>query len=276
MVDLHMHTTASDGTDTPQTVIEKCAKLKLQICSITDHDNIDAQKIAIKSAKQYGLPYVSGVEISVRYEGELHILGYGVDVFEKSFSGEMEGLREWRVARVHKIVELLKTNNISITFDEIEKFAQGNTLGRPHIALALIEKGYAQNIPEAFNKYLNEKGLCYVARRKLDAKYAIELIRSAGGTAVLAHPKLIRTNDIGGLIEELVDCGLQGIEAYYPSHSDGDVEKFVEIAKENNLIVTAGSDYHGKIRENSAIASEKRTGPLLEKSVKFLLERYAL
>ncbi len=275
MVDLHMHSTASDGTDSPEVIITKCAKLNLRLCSITDHDNIDSQLQAKETAAKYGLKYVSGVEFSVSHEGELHILGYGVNIENRAFCSMMEELRQSRVERVHEILRQLALHQVHVSFADVERLAQGNTLGRPHVALALMEKGYAGDFAEAFNKYLNENGLCYVKRRKLSAVQAIELILSAGGAPVLAHPKFVRTNDIDALVGGMAKEGLAGIEAYYPAHSDYEVEKYLRIAKQNGLIVTAGSDYHGKMREHTAIACEKRTGEALEQSIKFLTEKYA-
>ncbi len=275
MIDLHMHSTASDGSETPTELITKCAKLRLQLCSITDHDTIDSQPEAFAEAKKRGLNYISGVEFSVRHTGELHILGYGIDATgNSSFLETMESLRNSRVERVYTILEQLNKHNIQINFSDVERFAAGNTLGRPHVALALIERGYAADMQEAFTKYLNEDGLCYVQRRKLNAAQAIELIHSAGGTSVLAHPKFIRTNHIGALVKDMAADGLMGIEAYYPAHTDADVKKYLKLAKENNLLVTGGSDYHGKIRPRVAIACEKRSDPMLEKSVAYLIDRY--
>lgn len=275
MVDLHMHSTASDGTDTPQTIITKCAKLNLALCSITDHDNIDSQEPAQKEAKDRRIKYVTGVEFSVSHEGELHILGYGIDIRDASFRNMMEELRLSRIERVHAILKQLHEHKIDVAFEDVERFAQGNTLGRPHIALALMDKGYAGSFSEAFNQYLNENGLCYVKRRKLSAPQALELIRSAGGVPVLAHPKFIRTDDMDSLVREMTENGLGGIEAYYPAHSDYDVKRYLKLAEENGLIVTAGSDYHGKMREYAAIACEKRTGSRLLESINFLTEKYA-
>jgi len=275
MLDLHMHSTASDGTDTPEELIKKCARLRLEACSVTDHDTVDAQPTAKKLAIENKLNYITGVEFSVRHEGELHILGYGIDINDKAFRTEMESLRTSRVDRVHAILEKLGEHNINVDFEDVKRFAGGNTLGRPHVALALMDKGYASDMQEAFNKYLNESGVCYVQRRKLNAKQAIELIAGAGGISVLAHPKFIKTDDIAKLTKELVSQGLGGIEAFYPAHTDAEVEKFLRIARNNDILVTEGSDYHGKMREYSAIACEKRTSLELEKSVKYLIDLYA-
>lgn len=270
-----MHSTASDGTDTPEEIITKCAKLRLEVCSITDHDTMDGQSSAIAAAGERRQKYITGVEFSVRHEGELHILGYGVDIRDDAFVKEMESLKSARVERVYAIIEKLNAIDIPITFEDVQRNARGETLGRPHVALALMEKGYAAGLQDAFNKYLNESGLCYVQRRKLNAREAMEIIAAAGGTPVLAHPKFIRTNNFSQLIGEMVHDGLKGIEAYYPVHTDKDIKRFVTIANRYDLLVTGGSDYHGKMREGAAIACEKRMGPAFRRSVDMLTEMYA-
>ncbi len=274
MIDLHMHSTASDGTDTPAVIIKKCAKLNLACSSITDHDTIDAQAEAVEAAKKYGIKYLTGVEFSVRHEGELHILGYGINIWDKSFATELEALRESRLQRVDLILEKLRETGILISREDVVRNASGHTLGRPHVALALIEKGYAADFNEAFKKYLNEGGLCYVKRRKLDPAGAIALIRAAGGMAVLAHPKFIRTSNMEGLIEEMKEMGLEGVEAYYPAHTDTEARRYENIAKSNGLLVTAGSDYHGTMRVRSAIASERRKSKYLAESVQKIMTKY--
>ena len=274
MIDLHMHSTASDGTDTPEQLITKCAKLNLQYSSITDHDTIDAQEQAAGTAKKYGIKYLTGVEFSVMHEGELHILGYGIDIASSHFRAELEILRESRLERIDLILQKLHACNISISRADVVRNASGNTLGRPHVALALIEKGYASDFTEAFNKYLNEEGLCYVKRRKLNPEDAIRLILDAGGMAVLAHPKFIRTRNLEGLVVEMKAMGLAGIEAFYPAHNDQEVQRFEELAKKHGLLVTSGSDYHGAMRMHSAIASERRTSKYLKESLQVIMLKY--
>ncbi len=276
MIDLHMHSTASDGTDTPRAIITKCRKLGLKLSSITDHDTIDSQREATETARELKIRYLTGVEFSVRYTGELHILGYGIDTRNAELSDLMDELREARVNRVHEIIRAVQAQGMKIGFEDVARFAQGNTLGRPHVALALIEKGYASDMQDAFTRYLNEEGSCYVQRRKLNPQQAIEMIRKTGGLPVLAHPKFVRTGNIEGVVKELKTLGLMGIEAYYPAHSNADVERYVGIAERNALMVTCGSDYHGTMRSYAAIACEKRTGPLLEESVKKFIEKYAI
>lgn len=268
-----MHSTASDGTDTPEELISKCADLALLLCSVTDHDNTDAQMPAITEAARLGQPYITGVELSVQYSGELHILGYGVDIAGEAFRNRMEELREFRVERTLEFIRRLGQAGCPISLEDVERHANGNTLGRPHVALALVERGYAKDYHEAFNTYLNEGGLCYVNRRKLGAKDAIDIIRSAGGTAVLAHPGLITTDDLPSLVRELKGYGLEGIEALYPLHTDEQVTRYLKLAEDMRLLVTCGSDYHGSVRPG-AIGLERREAKALWDTVAYLKEKY--
>lgn len=180
MIDLHMHSTASDGTDTPKEIITKCRKLGLKLSAITDHDTMDSQPEAISAAKKLKLKYLTGVEFSVRHTGELHILGYGMDTSDQELIAMMDDLRGSRIERVHEIIRVVQEHGMKIDFADVERFAKGNTLGRPHVALALIEKGYASDLQDAFTRYLNEEGSCYVQRRKLNPQQAIEMILKLG------------------------------------------------------------------------------------------------
>ncbi len=270
MIDLHMHSTASDGTDNPQEILRKCAKLGLALCSITDHDTLDAQPEAIAQARLHKLNYIAGVEFSVMHTGELHLLGYGIDIHSKTLQDMMQELCESRAGRIGAILTELEKHGIRITFEDVESFAHGKTLGRPHVAQALMQKGFASDMQDAFVKYLGDGGCCYVQRRKLTPMQAVRLIVEAGGTAVLAHPKFIKTDNLEGLVEELSAYGLGGIEAYYPAHNDFDVQRYLQIARKHRMIVTAGSDYHGIFRANAPIACEKRSGELLTKSIEIL------
>lgn len=270
MIDLHMHSTASDGSEPPEKIIGMCRDAQLQLNAITDHDNVDAQEAAIAESRRLGRAYLTGVEISVQHTGELHILGYGFGLQQKAFREMMEDLRRSRVERVGFILESLARHGIDLTRAEVEAQAAGSTLGRPHVALALVAAGYAADYREAFAKYLNEGGLCYVQRRRLNAREAIDLIRGAGGLPVVAHPGLITTDNLDGLVRQLADWGLGGIEAYYPAHSDAACARYNRLAAELGLIVTSGSDAHGIYREN-LIGCEKRTSAQLERALDVLM-----
>lgn len=274
MIDLHMHSTASDGTDTPSQLIEECAAKELALCSITDHDNVDAQEEAVAAAARLGVPYITGVELSVQYTGELHILGYGYDHQDAAWRRSMEELRAFRIERTLEFIRRLQTEGVGITLQDVERAAMGNTLGRPHVAQAIVAKGYAKDFHEAYIKYLVEGALCYVNRRRLDARTAIDMIRSAGGTPVLAHPGLVTSDDFPALLRSLADDGLEGMEVYYPMHSDAQLEEFLSLAEDLNLLVTCGCDCHGSIRK-ARIGEEHRTGERLRQSAAVLAERYA-
>lgn len=269
MFDLHMHSEASDGSQTPGQIVRSCRDVGLELCAITDHDNIDAQREAMFVSREMGQPYVPGVEISVIHTGELHILGYGMDLGNETFVKAMEDLRQSRIHRIECILASLREHGIDVGMDQVRHFAKGNTLGRVHVALALVEAGHAGSFAEAFSTYLNEGGLCYVTRRKLTAEEAISLIVGAGGIAVLAHPGLVHTQDLSSLVNRLVAAGLRGIEAYYPLHSDGDVQRFEQMAIDRGLLVTSGSDSHGQYRD-AAIGQEKRSSIYLRESLAIL------
>lgn len=268
-----MHSTASDGSYTSKELLDKCATSGLDLCSITDHDCADAQESAIGYARKRGLSYLTGIEISVQHAGELHILGYGCDIGNPGYRAEMEELRAYRIDRTRQILAKLDKIGIHLTLADVERQAHGNTIGRPHVALALVENGHAANYQEAYDNYLNYGGLCYVNRRKLQAREAIDIIHDAGGTAVLAHPGLIATDDLRTEVRELVNFGLQGIEAFYPLHTDSLVSECLDYARDFDLLVTCGSDYHGPYRDG-AIGKETRTDVLLEKSAGILMDRY--
>lgn len=274
MTDLHIHSTASDGTEVPADIIKRCSEMGLELCSITDHDNVDSQAAAITESTRLGVPYITGVEISAQYTGELHILGYGMDLRNIVFSDFMEELRAFRVERTYEFIRRLREVGADITLEDVVRNAEGNTLGRPHVALALVEKGYARTYDEAFSRFLNEGGLCYVNRRKLLPKEAIELIRAAGGTAVLAHPGLVTTDDFPSLLRWLVDMGLEGIEAHYPAHSDAEQAAFLSLADDFDLLVTCGSDFHGATRRRN-IGDERRGSARLSYTVQLLRDKYA-
>lgn len=269
MIDLHLHSAASDGSQQPQEIVLECHRLGLELNAITDHDNIDAQVAALETSRRLGRPYLTGIEISVQHIGELHILGYGMDLHNAAFQSMMESLRASRVERVECILSRLKKEGIDVTLTDVQQFAGSATLGRPHVAQALAQKGYAQDYHEAFRRFLDQGGLCYVQRRLLDSRQAIELIRDARGVPVVAHPGLITTDNLPALVRKLREEGLQGIEAFYPAHSDEQVEAYCLLASELDLLVTCGSDCHGIYRDRT-IGTEKRTNQQLLDSTLYL------
>ncbi|MFC4766385.1 PHP domain-containing protein [Effusibacillus consociatus] len=246
--DLHAHTTASDGTFTPGELVQHAKKRGLAGVAVTDHDSTDGIEEAMDAGNKLNVDVVPGVEINTEYEGkEVHVLGYYFDRSSKSLQDLFRILREQRVTRMDRILEKLHSLGIRIERDEVISEAAEGSIGRPHIARVLIKKGLAQDIREAFDKYLSRGAPAYVERFKLDPGDAIRLIREANGVPILAHPGLVGKD---ALIEELIPAGLLGIEAFHPDHSEDARHRYAKMAEELGIIATGGSDFHGSGAEH--------------------------
>jgi 3',5'-nucleoside bisphosphate phosphatase len=243
--DLHLHTSVSDGKYTPAELVRKAAAAGLTIIAITDHDNVDGVAPAIEAARQFpGLRIIPGVEISTEEpEGEVHVLGYFLDYHHKELLDRLNNMRESRETRAQKMVQKLAALGMPLDWKRVQEIAGTGTIGRPHIAQALLEKGYIATIKEAFDKYIAWGGPAYVERDKMTPGEAVELILRAGGIPVLAHPFVSKDPD--NLMARLKQNGLIGIEAYYGEYKPEDVKKLVGLAEKYHLITTGGSDYHG-------------------------------
>ena len=253
-VDLHIHTTASDGELKPIKVVEEAYKLGLRIISITDHDCVDGLLELGQDfgALNYGdINVIAEIEISAKYkkvrqrknkEQTVHILVYNIQYKNKNFLEKIILLKERRVERSKEIIERLNMHGINITLDEVLKHAKGS-VGRPYIARALVKKGYANNENDVFKRYIGKGRPCYVPSKKIWLDEALELIYSMHGIPVLAHPKFIgNKNEIECILRAY---NFKGLEAYYPSHSKEKIEEFKLLAHKLNCIVTGGSDFHG-------------------------------
>lgn len=240
--DLHTHTTASDGTLSPAELVQEAKQAGLQVLAVTDHDTVDGVGPAAEEADRLGIELVPGVELSTDVpDEEVHILGYFVDGQDRQFLALLRRLREGRLARAREMVRRLNQLGLPITFEEVARQADG-AVGRPHVARALVAAGYVGSFEEAFQRYLARGRPAYVERERFSPEEAVQAVLRAGGVPVFAHPLW------GGdrnRIARLVDCGLRGIEAYYPDHSPQDVRRFLEWAREFGLVATGGSDYHG-------------------------------
>ena len=248
-VDLHIHTKYSDGTFSPIEILKMAHKRKMKVISITDHDTIDGVTLGANNAKEYGLEFVTGIEMSCNQDGkDVHILGYFLNLEDNFFQKEVKYLQLERERRNSKIIEGFKKYNIFIDIKEIKKISKGNIIGRPHFAHYLIENKYARNTTEAFSKYLGKSGLVYVERENFSPQRAVELIRKNGGLSSLAHPKLITEDDnyLEKLIIDLKDKGLAAIECNYSSFTKTESKKYRKMANKHSLLVTGGSDFHGQ------------------------------
>lgn len=242
--DLHIHSTFSDGTLTPEEIV-KIAKLEgLKSISITDHDCIGSQYIIEESEN---INIISGIELSSEIKGlDIHILGYFIDCKNETLINTVNKLKEARIERVEEILFKLKKENIFIEIEDLE-VKSTSSIGRSHIANAMVKKGYFDNYKTAFVNYLVQGKPAFVKGYKLDYKSALEIIIKSGGIATLAHPgQIYKSLEIEALVKELKCFGLEGIEVYHPSHSKEQNNKFYNLAKKYKLLVTGGSDYHGK------------------------------
>ncbi|MDP4126378.1 MAG: PHP domain-containing protein [Bacillota bacterium] len=246
-VDLHCHTTASDGLLTPTELVYSAAELGLKGIGITDHDTIQGWKEAKEAGANCQIHILRGIEINSEWQGkEVHILGYEVNASSSILNDKLASLRKAREQRMLEILDRLKIQGVRLSVQEVQQLVPGESIGRPHIAQALVEGGYARSIQEGFDRYIGIGAPAYVPRYKMTPEEGIELIRAAHGVAVLAHPGVQRLADG---IPSWVEVGLQGIEVLHSEHNSDDERIFRALAKQYHLIATGGSDFHGEERK---------------------------
>jgi len=248
-IDLHTHTRHSDGTFEPRESVALALERGLRVLAITDHDTTSGIPEAQEAAAGSGLEVVPGVEFSAEYEaGSVHVLGYWMDPEHPEFRGELERLREDRVWRGDRMVERLRGLGYPVTVERVREIAAGGSVGRPHVAQALVEAGAVPTIGDAFSQELiGTGGRAYVAKHALHPVEAVRLIRRAGGVAVLAHPAHWRDGIPvpDALIEEMVEAGMDGIECAHPDHAPAVEARYREMAARLGLAATGSSDCHG-------------------------------
>ena len=254
-IDLHAHTTFSDGSLSPKELIDLAIEKKINVLAITDHDEVGALKAAIEYAANLPIEIVPGVELSAEYDlpgqGHLHILGLFIDYQNKELTNQLNLLKQARYERIKTMVSKVNTLGYNLDFDELEQNIGKGSAGRPHLARLLVEKSIVNDIPEAFSKYLSKGQLAYVSKKKLSTQSAINLIHNAGGLAIIAHPFSIGFStypEMGREILKLKAIGLDGVEAYYTSHNVYLTRWLLDFAQENNLLISGGSDFHGDPR----------------------------
>lgn len=245
-IDLHIHTNYSDGTFTPKEIVDLAKKNNMKVLSFTDHDTIKGVKEGIEYAKKFGIKVIPGVELSTFSVMEIHILGYNFDINNTKLIETLEDFSQQREERVLKILNELKKYNINIERNELEA---SNSVGRLHVAKALLSKGYVSSIPEAFDRYLGANGIAYFPSKRITPLEGVALIKQAGGIPVIAHPlRLLQQKKLEDLVAGLKPHGLGGIEAYYNTHDEATVKTLLSIARKNNFIATGGTDFHGANR----------------------------
>ncbi|MGH2398229.1 MAG: PHP domain-containing protein [bacterium] len=241
-IDLHTHTTASDGLLPAERLVRLARDAGVGILAVADHDTTDAVDTAIAEGRRLGVEVIPAVEINTDVDTtEVHVLGYYIDHHQNWLQEFLTRQRDGRVNRAARMVEKLNALGIPITYDRVRAIA-GGAVGRPHVARALIETGAVASTEEAFEKYLGRNGPAYVERLKVTPQEAVQVILKAGGIPVLAHPGWGVREE---MIAPLVEGGLEGLEVYYPDHTPAMVTRFLEIAAQFRLLVTGGTDFHG-------------------------------
>jgi predicted metal-dependent phosphoesterase TrpH len=265
-IDLHIHSTASDGSFTPAEILDHAQKLNLAAIAITDHDAIDGSREALRIGIPPSLNFLTGVEISAAHppffpgSGSFHILGYDIHLDNRDLNQALSKLQDARKNRNPSILKLLNKLGFQISLDEVNQEVGEGQLGRPHIAYAMVKKGFVTSIDEAFDKYLGTRGPAYVDKYRIECEQAIQIIRAAGGVPVLAHPALLNIeNDqkLDALLQNLMKIGLAGIEVYYPGHTPQQIRQYTELAGKYGLLMTGGTDFHGTITPQIKMGSGK-------------------
>ena len=268
-IDLHTHSSHSDGSLSPRQLVELAKKRRLCAIALTDHDTVAGVEEALAVGKELGVEVVPGVEISAQYPpGTMHILGYYIRISNRELLGALKRLQQARADRNPKIIERLQALGLEITPTEVFELS-GGQVGRPHIARALVNKGYVSSIDEAFSHYLKKGAVAYVEKFRFPPEEAIAIIRKAGGIAVLAHPFTLgieRPDQLSHLVHELQEMGLEGMEVFYPNHTEEVAVIYEDVAKRLGLVCTGGSDFHGNFRDHSNLG-EIRQGRYLDYSV---------
>ena len=249
LIDLHTHSTASDGSYRPAEVVRLAKVAGLKAMALTDHDTTDGLPEAVAAGAELGVEVIPGVEISAQFiDDTMHILGYFLDFRSGKLAERLAVLKQARKERNPKIVAKLNALGIPITMEQVERASGGGQVGRPHIARALLESGYVSSMQQAFDIYLKNGGKAYVEKFRFPPAEAMDMIREAGGVPVLAHPFTLGLGSASALKEVLLDLkdqGLAGVEIFYADHSPEQEALYLKLAQELGLLVTGGSDFHG-------------------------------
>ncbi len=259
MVDLHTHTTASDGTLAPAELVELAARRGVTALALTDHDTVAGLPEALARGRERGVEVVPGVEVGVQWDedGAMHLLGYFVRHEDQALLRRLGELCGWRRDRAQEIVQRLNEAGVQVSFEQVEAVGPGCALGRPHVAQALLKAGAVRSVGEAFQRYLRRGRPGYVARAMPSPDDGIALLHAAGGVAVLAHPSTLRLGRQGlkSCLEQLQGWGLDGIEVYSSGHGAAQRETYLVLAGERGLLVTGGSDFHGATKPDIQLGS---------------------
>lgn len=262
--DLHLHTLFSDSTYTPKGLVQAARKKDLACIAVVDHDTVSGISSTIEAAAagKDDIEVLPGIELTTEYAGlEIHILGYLIDYRHRALRERLAFLKKNRIERIYKIVDKLKDIGIDLKADTVFDIARQGTVGRLHVARAMVKEGIVSSIAEAFIKYIGDKCPGYILGFRLSPYEAISLIKETGGIAVLAHPYSLNKE---GLIPKLIDYGIMGLEVYYPEHTPAMIDFYLNLSKKYNLLVTGGSDCHGSAKSEVKIGAVKIPYNLVE------------
>ncbi len=251
-IDLHTHTTCSDGTFSPSDLVSLASSRGLEAIAVTDHDTIAGLSQALETGNSLNIEVITGAELSIEYplpeSGHMHLLGLFLEPGSRELKEGLEWLRQKREERTPRILNILHEQGVHITETEIMEKSGGGSVGRPHIARLLLEKGYVDSMQEAFDSYLKKGAVAYVPKEKFPLERAIEMILSANGIPILAHPYTLKlgAKELEDLLISMKEMGLRGIEAHYSNHSEDQTAQFLALAEKLDLLVSGGTDFHGE------------------------------
>lgn len=250
MIDFHSHTKASDGEFSPQELTNLAIQKHMTAIAITDHDTVDGLEEAEEYAKDKDIMLIPGIELEAKVEkGQMHILGLFIDYNNKEFKDKLNAIREYRNSRNDKFIEEFNRIGFEISLEELIKESNGKTIGKPHFARIFLQKGYVQTKDEMFDKYFNQEPFNKFKKSFYTPEEVITMIKKVNGIAILAHPQSLKLedNELIDKIKKLKGYGLDGMECYHTKQTEEEMMRFNEIAKEYNLLITKGSDFHGPI-----------------------------
>ncbi|WP_222705785.1 PHP domain-containing protein [Salidesulfovibrio onnuriiensis] len=261
MIDLHTHSTASDGTDSPRELVRKAAEIGLEALALTDHDTLQGLPEALEAGREFGVEVVPGCELSVESPegvGWIHIVGLWIPEEAEPLQRAFDWVIEGRETRNHEIIARLRKLGINITYDNVVARA-GGTVGRPHIAQELLSLGVVESVQHAFGQYLGDNGRAYVPKRKLSREQAIGVLREVGATSILAHPFMLGPSPalVESIVGGLKDMGLDGMEVFYTEHDESATKLFGRLADKFGLLKSGGSDYHGHVKPGTKLGVGK-------------------
>lgn len=275
-IDLHVHSSASDGSLTPEEVVSLARKAGLRYFALTDHDTVDGVEPALQYAGKFeNIDVIPGIELSCYYKNrEIHIVGLFVNHRDKAFLEELQKLKQAREDRNEKMVQNFVDAGIPITIEELKHGNPNSVITRAHFARVLVEKGVCRNKTEAFDKYLGIGCPFYLPKPKVTPEHVLNLIKQAGGTAILAHPYSYKfsKSEVETLLDTLIPLGLSGLECYYSTYDDGQIQELRSIALAKNLLVSGGSDFHGVVKPDISIGTGRGNLRIPEKLLNAICE----